>query len=109
VLAFLLAVPFGVSAVFSRRWWIRLLLVLPILALAAHDAQKRPFAEFLPRTIAAGGDTDTIASIAGQIAGAALGLSALPSELVARLRYREEIVGIAERFGRMVCEIRGHG
>src|SRR5262245_4849222 len=74
---------------------------VPLAIFAARDVYQRPFAEVLQRAIAAGGDTDTIASIAGQIAGAALGSSALPSELVDRLRDRDEILGIAERFGRV--------
>jgi ADP-ribosylglycohydrolase len=76
---------------------------VPLAIFAARDLHKRPFAEILERAIGAGGDTDTIASIAGQIAGAALGAAALPSDLVARLRDRDEIVGIAERFGRVAA------
>jgi len=75
---------------------------VPLAIFAARDVRRRPFADLLQRTIAAGGDTDTIASIAGQIAGAALGASALPSDLVARLRDREEILGIAGRFAEAV-------
>jgi ADP-ribosylglycohydrolase len=40
--------------------------------------------------IGVGGDTDTIAAIAGAISGARLGVEALPSELVARINDREE-------------------
>jgi ADP-ribosylglycohydrolase len=40
--------------------------------------------------IAAGGDTDTMAAIAGAISGARLGVAALPSELLPRLNDRGE-------------------
>lgn len=40
--------------------------------------------------IAVGGDTDTIAAIAGAISGARLGVDALPAELVARVNDRDE-------------------
>jgi ADP-ribosylglycohydrolase len=76
---------------------------VPLALFAAREVHKRPFAEILQRTIAAGGDTDTIASITGQIAGAALGYPALPAELVARLRDRDEILGIAQSFGRVAA------
>jgi ADP-ribosyl-[dinitrogen reductase] hydrolase len=76
---------------------------VPLAIFAARDAYRRPFAEILERTIAAGGDTDTMASIAGQIAGAALGSSALPEEMVARLRDRDEILRIADGFGRVAA------
>lgn len=47
---------------------------------------------------AVGGDTDTIGSIAGQIAGAALGTSRLPLDLLARVPLADEVVGVAEQF-----------
>ena len=40
--------------------------------------------------IAVGGDTDTMAAIAGAISGARLGVDALPAELVARVNDRDE-------------------
>ena len=40
--------------------------------------------------IAVGGDTDTMAAIAGAISGSRLGVAALPPELVARVNDREE-------------------
>ena len=49
----------------------------------------------LHELISAGGDTDAIAAIAGQIAGALLGQPELPSDLLARLPEQEFIVSIA--------------
>jgi ADP-ribosylglycohydrolase len=53
------------------------------------------------RAIEAGGDTDTIGSIAGQIAGAAVGSSGLPKELLARLHDHDEIAATAQQFARV--------
>jgi ADP-ribosylglycohydrolase len=56
----------------------------------------------LEQVIAAGGDTDTNASIACQVAGTALGLSGLPEELVARLPEAEFVLGTARAFAERV-------
>ena len=49
------------------------------------------FAQMLHELISAGGDTDTIASMAGHIAGALLGQQGLPSDLLARLPEQDGI------------------
>lgn len=43
-----------------------------------------------------GGDADTIAAIAGQLAGALYGLAAMPAELMTRLAWRERIETLAQ-------------
>jgi ADP-ribosylglycohydrolase len=45
-----------------------------------------------------GGDTDTIASIAGQVAGARMGFAALPIHLLADVPRTNEVLTIAENF-----------
>jgi hypothetical protein len=42
-----------------------------------------------------------LGSLKGQIAGAAVGASALPAALVGRLRERKEIAAIVESFARI--------
>jgi ADP-ribosylglycohydrolase len=59
---------------------------VPLAIFAAREVRRRSFTSVVQRAIEAGGDTDTIGSIAGQIAGAAIGSSDLPEDLVARLR-----------------------
>jgi hypothetical protein len=49
-----------------------------------------------------GGDTDTIAAIAGQIAGARLGSQALPMQLFAQLPEHGEVQRIVDRFAEVV-------
>jgi ADP-ribosyl-[dinitrogen reductase] hydrolase len=76
---------------------------VPLALLAARRVAGLGFAGMLEEVIAAGGDTDTNASIAGQVAGAALGLSGLPQELVARLPQAELVMGIARGFAESVA------
>lgn len=44
-----------------------------------------------------GGDADTIAAIAGQLAGAIWGYSNIPDPWISRLAWHEEIVAVADR------------
>jgi ADP-ribosyl-[dinitrogen reductase] hydrolase len=75
---------------------------VPLALFAARDICRRPFAEVVQRAIEAGGDADTIGSIAGQIAGAKVGFSGLPEELVSRVRDEKEFEAIARQFGAVV-------
>ena len=61
-----------------------------------------PFLDVVEPVIQGGGDTDTIGSITGQIAGAALGAPALPDNLLSRLRNRHQMAQTAERFASIV-------
>lgn len=70
---------------------------VPLALFAGRQALTIGFAEMIRQVIMVGGDTDTIASIAGQIAGASMGLSGLPSELIYRLPEKELIMDIAQR------------
>ena len=69
--------------------------------LAIHAASHWPemsFTEILTEIIKMGGDTDTNASMAGQILGAAMGFEQLPREMVARLPDIGELMSISARF-----------
>lgn len=59
---------------------------IPFAVFAAAQVTKSGFENMLQEVIDAGGDTDTNASIAGQIAGTFLGASALPGALKNKLR-----------------------
>jgi ADP-ribosyl-[dinitrogen reductase] hydrolase len=74
---------------------------VPLALFAAREIQSRPFSIVVQRAIEAGSNTDTIGSITGQIAGAAVGASGVPNELLARLRERAEIAATAEQFARV--------
>ncbi len=64
--------------------------------------------ETICTAIAAGGDTDTTAAMAGAISGAYLGLDAIPSELAHRLTDRGtwgyvQLVELAEKCYQLKC------
>jgi len=59
--------------------------------------QPRSYKDTVIYAISLGGDTDTIASMAGAISGAYLGLDALPGEWRAKLENKDYIETLAER------------
>ena len=71
---------------------------VPLALYAAATTQSRGFEQVLRDVIAVGGDTDTIASMTGQVLGARLGVGALPEHLVRRLPTTESVGAMAERF-----------
>ncbi len=70
---------------------------VPFAVFASQRAATASLGEMLRQAIQAGGDTDTIASMAGQIAGARLGMSRIPAALIARLPEADQIVAVAAR------------
>lgn len=56
-----------------------------------------PFRRAIEYAIALGGDTDTIASMAGAISGAYHGESVLPVNLVKHLELNKEITSLADK------------
>lgn len=59
---------------------------VPFALFCASQVPRLGLRAMLAATIAAGGDTDTNASLAGQVAGALLGPQDIPAELLSRLR-----------------------
>jgi ADP-ribosyl-[dinitrogen reductase] hydrolase len=74
---------------------------VPLAIFAARGVGQRSFLEVIEQVVQAGGDTDTIGSIAGQIAGASIGSSALPGGVLSRLRDCEAIARVADAFGQL--------
>jgi ADP-ribosylglycohydrolase len=75
--------------------------VVESVAFALTLAQQRDhvgFAVMPGQVVLAGGDTETNASLAGQLAGSSLGLTGLPTDLVAELPRADMVVRIAGRF-----------
>jgi ADP-ribosylglycohydrolase len=62
---------------------------------------ERGFEATLHELNDAGGDTDTIGSIAGQIAGASVGEELLPMNLLTSVPGAEELLAVARRFASM--------
>jgi len=63
--------------------------------------QPRSYRDTVIYAISLGGDTDTIASMAGAISGAYLGIEAIPGEWRAKLENKDYIEGLAERLWRL--------
>jgi len=59
--------------------------------------QPQSYRDTVIYAISLGGDTDTIAAMAGAISGAYLGIEAIPSEWRAKLENREYIEALAEK------------
>jgi ADP-ribosylglycohydrolase len=79
--------------------------VVDSVPLALYGAQRVAdlrFGGLLHELVAAGGDTDTVASIAGQVAGSLLGLSRLPAGMLARLPEKALCETIAHQFAETV-------
>lgn len=72
------------------------------LALAAAERVLTGFETTLTAIVACGGDTDTIASMTGQVAGMVLGASRLPEAWLGRIGSEEPILEIAGRFAHFV-------
>lgn len=56
-----------------------------------------PFLRTLFFAISAGGDTDTIASMAGSIAGAYYGVDMIPDALQKRCELIDEVISLADK------------
>jgi ADP-ribosyl-[dinitrogen reductase] hydrolase len=76
---------------------------VPFALFASGRVQEFGFAGMLEQVIAVGGDTDTNASLAGQVAGTALGLGGIRKELLQRLPQAELVLGIAQAFAESVA------
>jgi ADP-ribosylglycohydrolase len=76
---------------------------VPLALFAASQVARLGFTGMLEQVIAAGGDTDTNASLAGQVAGTALGFSGLPPELLEKVPQAELVVDIARAFAESVA------
>jgi ADP-ribosylglycohydrolase len=74
---------------------------VPLALFAAQQFHSSgDFKGWLRGIIEAGGDADTIASMAGQIAGCALGVKAIPRELIARLPDHANLESRIREFAR---------
>ena len=77
---------------------------VPLALYAATKITQETFEKAMNELIEAGGDTDTTCAITGQIAGAHLGYSKLPENLLA-LGPVNEVIASAENFARAILEI----
>jgi ADP-ribosylglycohydrolase len=82
----------GLDPAHSRKWQGISAFVTPSVLWSLYSFLRSPddYWETICTAIAVGGDTDTMAAMAGAISGARLGLGALPDALTARLNDRGE-------------------
>jgi len=66
-------------------------------ALHAFLRHRDSFSDAILFALSLGGDADTIASMTGALAGASLGVSAIPAPWVTGVEGREELLALAER------------
>lgn len=71
---------------------------VPLALYAASTMEHFSFDVLLRNVIEAGGDTDTIASMTGQIAGAWLGATSIPRSVIESLTQKDEIEKIVNEF-----------
>ncbi len=71
---------------------------VPLAIYASQRIADLDMGDVLAETIRSGGDTDTIASMAGQIMGAKLGFEKLPAALLSQLPEAEVVIGTAKEF-----------
>jgi ADP-ribosylglycohydrolase len=71
---------------------------IPLALCGASRIRSSDFKTVLQELIACGGDADTNASMAGQVAGALIGRSRLPEEMVARIPDRRLVEAVASSF-----------
>jgi ADP-ribosylglycohydrolase len=75
---------------------------VPLALYCAQAIASHPLPAVLALTIGVGGDTDTIGSIAGQLAGTVVGSCGVPHELVIDVDGSDEAIVIAEEFAKFV-------
>lgn len=78
---------------------------IPLVIYSLNYFQKLGFQTLLQELVALGGDSDTIASITGQIIGSFIGFNALPKDLVNALPTSDNIFTIAQNFAKVVIEM----
>ncbi len=71
---------------------------VPLALCGASRIGSLDFKDVLMELIACGGDTDTNASMAGQVAGALIGRARLPEDLIARTPDRPLVEAVADAF-----------
>lgn len=81
---------------------------VPLALYCAQFVGSQPLSVVLAQTINVGGDTDTIASIAGQLAGTVVGFAGLPHEYLTDVNGSSEAALIAQKFADVVEKCRSH-
>lgn len=92
--------PFEIASRFGSSGWV--VDTVPLALYSAQFVAEQPLSAVLAQAIEAGGDTDTVASITGQIAGTVAGVPSDYIEHFSTIAGGEEIIRSAERFARFL-------
>ena len=92
--------PAEIAVQFGASGWV--VDTVPLALYCAQYIAREPLAQVIIRAIEAGGDTDTIASITGQIAGAVAESACDYANYFATIEGGDEIIRSAERFAEFV-------
>lgn len=87
--------PSEVACRFGASGWV--VDTVPLALYCAQFIAEQPLSAVIAQAIEAGGDTDTIASITGQIAGTAAGASPDYVRLFSNIAGGDEVIRVAER------------
>jgi ADP-ribosylglycohydrolase len=77
---------------------------VPLALFCAQEISSAGIDVILARAISLGGDTDTIASITGQIAGCVVGSGGVPQSLLRNVEGMREVEAIACAFADFVVK-----
>jgi ADP-ribosylglycohydrolase len=77
---------------------------VPFALFAAQRGKLLGFEALIGDVVSCGGDTDTTASMVGQIMGTLAGQSGIPNGMIARLPELKMIVSISREFAQMACK-----
>jgi ADP-ribosylglycohydrolase len=75
---------------------------VPLALYCAQLIAKEPLSAVLAQTITAGGDTDTIAAIVGQVAGTVVGAPGVPRNFFADIAGGDEVLLVSGQFADFV-------
>jgi len=102
-LRFLRISPTEVASRFGSSGWV--VDTVPLALYCAQFVMEHPLETVLAQAIRVGGDTDTIASITGQVAGTAAGVVSDYERHFSTMTGGDEAIRIAQRFADFVCEL----
>ena len=94
--------PSDVASRFGATGWV--VDTVPLALYCAQFIVERPFPAVIAQAIEVGGDTDTIASITGQVAGTVAGVAPDYEGHFSRITESDDIIRIAEHFAKFLCE-----
>jgi ADP-ribosylglycohydrolase len=78
---------------------------VPLALYCAQFVVEQPLETVIAQAIEVGGDTDTIASIPGQVAGTAAGVVSDYERYFSTVTEGDEAIRIGQRFADFVCEL----